>query len=558
MFDNRTLLLEGLLIPLSFMIMLFIEFGWSKKQAVKSNVLANLFYFLACILFLLRNHLPGFFTYGISHTFIMVSSLMILATTFNLFDIKNRQKTYVYIGLIIFLTMSFFVYIVDSIPMRYLSLSIGVSAIYVYGIAHLVSKTSKKDRALLTTFVIEFLIISIATMSQIIFFKSHNDILENNLPSSIYILSVSLFILLWNYTVQLKKNSIFQSTIEKNSEVICQIQEDLSILNNIYFETSSANLDELYSNIFELINERFMINKAVIFICENDNDDLVPVHSMGFSKSEIEDIYNLDSDTNINKKAYSDMLISEVYAGELDSCDFKSLLLNSGFLGAVAFPLYTDGSRIGSMFVGITPSSTIINKDRDIFLSICRQISGVIYGAQMHNKLLESQKKLKLMASTDHLTGIYNRREFFIQFRGEFNSALRHRDIFTLFMVDLDDFKLVNDTYGHDAGDLVLINVVQLIRHQLRINDLFARYGGEEFVGVLLRSDKAGASRKLNKIIENVSKIRISAYPEIKISISIGCCCYKDDFENIESMIKRADIALYKAKKNGKNQLCDE
>ncbi len=557
MFDNRTLLIEGLLIPLSFMVILFIEFGWSKKQGVKSNILANLFHFLACMLFLMRNYLTGFFTFGLSHTFIMISSIMIIATTFTLFDVEKKLKRYIYIGLTIFLTMNFFVFIVDSIPMRYLSLSIGVSAIYVYGILHLIFRTSKKDRALLPTFIIEFIIISIASMSRILFFNSHHDILENNLASSLYILSATLFILLWNYTVQLKRNSIFQSTIEKNSEEIYRIQEDLSILNNTYFETSSAySLDELYHNIFELINERFLINKAIIFIF--DDDDLVPVHSMGFLGSEIDTIHNLNSETNLNKKAYSEMIISEVYAGELDPCDFRSLILNSGFLGAVAFPLYTDGSRIGSLFVGITPNSTIINKDRDIFLSICRQISGVIYGAQMHNKLLESQKKLKLMASTDHLTGIYNRREFFIQFRGEFNSALRHHDIFTLFMVDLDDFKLVNDTYGHDAGDLVLIKVVQLIRHNLRINDLFARYGGEEFVGVLLRSDNEGASRKLNKIIENVSKIRIPAYPKIKITISIGSCSYNDGFENIETMIKRADIELYKAKKNGKNQLCSE
>lgn len=555
MFDNKTLLIEGLLVPLSFMVILFIEFGWSKKQAVRSNLLANLFHFSAYVLFLSNGSVRDIFSFGFSRTFIFLSAIFILITTFKLFSLKVSIKTFVVIGLITFLIINIFSFFINSRSARLFIIYVGVGVLYLYGILNLIISTSKKDRGLLTVFIIEFLVISITSFSRFIFFSSNYDLLQSNVYSAIYILISTLFILLWNYTVQLKRNLIFQNTIEKNSEEIYKIQEDLSILNNNYFERcTDCSLEDLYHNIFELIHKRFLIKKAALYVFGNNR--LNPVHTMGLSDSDIDVINGLTGDIDIVENAYSKMIIHEIYAGNLEDSNFKSLIINNGLIGAVSFPLYTDGSRIGSMFVGISPRSTIINRDRDIFYSICRQISGVIFSAQIHNKLLDSQKKLKEMASTDHLTGIHNRREFLIQFRGEFNSAIRHSETFILFMLDIDNFRDLNETYGHDVGDQVLITVANVIKNQLRGNDLFARFGSQEFVGVLLKSEEDGALIKLNNIINDVSNIKIKTYSDLRVSLSIGGCRFKAEYENIEAMIKYVNLALSNAKSKGENQLC--
>jgi len=544
MLNEKSLLIEGLLIPLVFILMLLIELSWSNRQVVKSNIFANVFHFLGTLLFLLTGYISSIFTHNLSLIFVIQGSIFVLFTTLQLYDVTLNYKKILLFSIIFNTVLFTLLSLFDSVEIRYILVSIGLSILFLYGIALLIVKTINKQRKLLSLFIWELLFIAILSLFRF-------TLNGHTIFTSLYIILYSLFFLLWNFSVLLKRNSIYRFTIEKNSEDIRQIQEDLNILNNVFSESSiDCSQDELYKNIFDLIGERFYTQKSVLFVLD-DNDKLNISYSVGFSKEDIDTLLSFSCGKELIYNSFSNMVISEVLTGAIEDGAFKSLLFNNNLIGGACFPLYTASSRVGVLFVGITPRSTIINSDKEIFSSICRQISGVISGVLLHNKL-------KTMASIDHLTGIYNRREFFKQFRGEFNSTLRHKDSFTLFMVDIDDFKSVNDNYGHDVGDMVLIKVAQLIKHQLRSNDLFARYGGEEFIGVLLRSDKDGASNKLNRIINKVSRIRIVKYPDIKITISIGSCCYHHQYENIESIVKRADISLYKAKKAGKNRLCAE
>lgn len=560
MLDNNTLIVIELLIPFSFMLIQFIEFGWSDRPAVKTNIMANFFQFLGFLLILFENRIQGINSLNLSNISIIVSSILMLATTFKLFKIDIPVKTFISLGL-----LSFIILFINPLLFRHkyprlLVITAGLGLLFLYGIFYLYFNSPKNSRHLLRVMSIEFFLLSTASMFRFIlilfFFKATDSFVSDDWASSIYMVEMSLLILVWNYTIQLKRNSIFRQELESSVKDLLKTQEDISILNYFYHEnSSSSSLDEIYPRIFDLINERFLIAKAVLFVATDKV--LLPVFHRGVSDSEIPILTHLDPETSISYKAYYYNEIKENYVEDYPDGDLKSFLQSKGLLGVIAFPLYTNGIPIGSLSVGIEENTTVVDRDKDIFLSVCTQVAGVIYNSKIHNELLHAQEELKMLASTDSLTGISNRRDFYKQLKREFYSNKRYEDGLTLFMVDLDDFKKINDNYGHDAGDAVLVEVTKVIKSHLRESDIFARYGGEEFVGVILRSNKLDTTKKLKDLIKKVQNTTIPNYKEIKITISIGSCDLSKDITEMEELIKKADIALYKAKKLGKNRFCE-
>lgn len=158
---------------------------------------------------------------------------------------------------------------------------------------------------------------------------------------------------------------------------------------------------------------------------------------------------------------------------------------------------------------------------------------------------------LENLAMTDHLTGLANR----ARFERTLNSEIAHFRItgksFTVFYMDLDNFKTINDTYGHSAGDEVLVEVAKLISKQVRAEDLPARLGGDEF-GIFMREGNHGLSESLAKrIVESVTKpIKLTSGHQVSIGISIGIATYSDDTQTIDSLMNLADQALYMDKRN--------
>jgi diguanylate cyclase (GGDEF)-like protein len=157
---------------------------------------------------------------------------------------------------------------------------------------------------------------------------------------------------------------------------------------------------------------------------------------------------------------------------------------------------------------------------------------------------------------TDELTGLANRRSFFSQCKDEFKRAQRYRVPFSLLMLDIDEFKKINDTYGHDAGDQMLQCIAHTLRNKIREIDLLARLGGEEF-GILLPNTKAeDASCLAERLRLAVEEQTCSAQEsEMKVTVSIGITTFRDDMQNFEDVLKIADSAMYLAKNGGRNRI---
>lgn len=174
--------------------------------------------------------------------------------------------------------------------------------------------------------------------------------------------------------------------------------------------------------------------------------------------------------------------------------------------------------------------------------------------------------RLKAAAAIDPLTGCYNRREFEMQLTRNAASSRRHKNHLSLFMLDLDNFKKINDTYGHHIGDEVLKTITELACENMRKGDVFARYGGEEFVAILPETDKQKAMEMADRLRKKISqKIIKTAKGPINITASFGVASLTHHTDiaksiqdsDISGLIQGLDTMLYKAKASGKNTVCN-
>jgi diguanylate cyclase (GGDEF)-like protein len=176
----------------------------------------------------------------------------------------------------------------------------------------------------------------------------------------------------------------------------------------------------------------------------------------------------------------------------------------------------------------------------------------------MAEKLAKSQKALEELSALDGLTGLYNYREFHRRLAEEVQRSLRYGHPFSLMILDIDDFKAVNDTYGHLAGDEVLRGFAALIRREVRPVDEVARYGGEEFAILLPETPAPGAFAMAERIRGIIAARPIAIAPEraVALTVSIGVATYPQDADTEEKLLGAADRALYAAKNGGRNRVC--
>jgi diguanylate cyclase (GGDEF)-like protein len=170
-----------------------------------------------------------------------------------------------------------------------------------------------------------------------------------------------------------------------------------------------------------------------------------------------------------------------------------------------------------------------------------------------------AEKKLSNLARLDGLTGVYNRRAYDEIFEQNWKISIRNMSEISMLMIDIDDFKYFNDTYGHAQGDECLKSVVSAISDSVnRASDVVARYGGEEFAVILFDTGLSGASKVAENIRRNVENLNIKNNPQgsfktVTVSIGVACMLPKIDIKR-EILLDRADQALYEAKESGKNK----
>jgi diguanylate cyclase (GGDEF)-like protein len=174
----------------------------------------------------------------------------------------------------------------------------------------------------------------------------------------------------------------------------------------------------------------------------------------------------------------------------------------------------------------------------------------------LYIELEKVRKEFHALAITDDLTRVFNRRYFLKLAEHELDRAKRYQSAFSIILFDIDNFKQVNDHYGHLCGDVVLRELSLACRTILRPFDAFARFGGEEFILLLPETDDTSALRVANRLCQFVANHVVEYKGEqIQVTVSIGVTTSRVTVDTLEDLLNRADQALYKAKQLGKNRL---
>lgn len=216
---------------------------------------------------------------------------------------------------------------------------------------------------------------------------------------------------------------------------------------------------------------------------------------------------------------------------------------------ALMVPLITEDQTYGVISLESPEKNAFSETEMDLLESFAATATAAIRNARQHEQLQET-------ATTDFLTKVYNRQGFFEIGQHEFQRFLRSARPLSLIALDIDEFKAINDTFGHAAGDQALILLGQRLMTQLRKADVMARYGGDEFMVLLPETDLATAlkiAKRLNRALEEVL-IQIGDQ-RIHLTISQGVSQATKDMRDLNMLVKQADDALYIAKAAGRNRI---
>jgi len=203
--------------------------------------------------------------------------------------------------------------------------------------------------------------------------------------------------------------------------------------------------------------------------------------------------------------------------------------------------------KSGEIIIGLFSAETLLINNEELVLSSISDIT----------ELSKIRQRLQVEATHDHLTGLPNRKLFYDRFHIAKANAQRYQKSLAIMSLDLDEFKTINDTFGHDVGDQVLVEVTRRLTAGLRKGDTVARFGGDEFVLLLTEiKSRKDVIEVAQKILHNFQAAFHIDEHQLNLSASIGIALHPQDGKTILDLVKKSDQALYQVKKNGKNNYC--
>lgn len=223
---------------------------------------------------------------------------------------------------------------------------------------------------------------------------------------------------------------------------------------------------------------------------------------------------------------------------------------NPAAQAAIIAPLVHQNRVLGALALTAHQQEVFNSSDLELLVSFAATAVQAINNAELH-------REVRKLAMTDSLTGLYNRRGFVELGEREVARALRFNRPLSAMMLDIDHFKIVNDRYGHPAGDQILRFVATQCNRNLRKIDLMSRYGGDEFAILLPETKQSAARQVAERIRTELTWNRLPVNGEmIGISLSLGIANGNHAIGSLDALLKRADLALMQAKQTGRNRVC--
>lgn len=329
---------------------------------------------------------------------------------------------------------------------------------------------------------------------------------------------------------------------------------------SVEISISSGSIIEVLSKNYANEDFYFIIDKSAV------NDKVFDSEMINYNDSYIFDSYYMDREVDEITNQYNKIVpdSSDLFFNGFEEEQAENIKGKESFSALYSF----DGKDYTVKFLSIKnfkdlPIAYLISisetlgydkHTRDTYLEILLVSLLVFFIISFTLLVTLYQYKLKKSSELDYLTKIYNRNKFYELAEKEIRMSKRYKHVSSIMLMDIDHFKNINDSYGHEWGDIVLKELTSEIMKNIRNVDVFGRWGGEEFVLLLPHTKKSDAIKVAEKIRKLIDE---SSSPKLKdVTISIGLAEIDSEDYDIDKAINLADEAMYTAKRNGRNQVC--
>lgn len=470
-------------------------------------------------------------------------SIIILGITiFLLQKIKDRSlKRNLTLGLLIL-----------SIPLIIFKfLNYSSVTIWIYPIVVLISCIlfSRRIFMLLTT------ILAIITQRFLWILRPEIDVLVDKYD---YILRIGVFIFI--FLIGLYINKVYIDKLKENNNKIAFQKIDSHISWDL-ISLNKNNFDRKVDSFLENIAGFFQLDRVYLSLIDYESQSMsysnqwwneeLTLYREKYGEKDLEKLSPW-----LNKLKDKDFILIENTEDMDDEVDFyKKELLERGVKSLALVPI-RDGDKVKA-YIGVE-SILSSKKWTQENIKLLKIMVNRLNSAMIQMK---SSEEINFMAYNDHLTGLANRFLFAERVNRAIDLARENSSLLSVIFIDLDNFKLVNDTIGHEGGDILLKEVAKALVNTVEEGDLVGRFGGDEFL-IMLKNIKD--SKSINKMAEKIMKVFSHTFmvngQEFSITASAGLASYPLDGSDSETLVKNADIAMYKAKDKGKNRysLCTE
>jgi diguanylate cyclase (GGDEF)-like protein len=334
-----------------------------------------------------------------------------------------------------------------------------------------------------------------------------------------------------------------------------ELAEDVSLLIDIA-RTVGSTLDseDLFGIILDKATEFLQAEQGSLMLLDEERRELTIKAMKGLNKKIVE-LLKIRPGEGISGKVLATgapLVVSDIESDDRVGQERRPRYKTKSF---ISMPLKLNGRTIGVINIADKITGEIFKEeDLRLLTSIAAYASVAIERSKFYHKTEE----LKKISITDSLTGLLNRRYFQERISEEVERSRRHHLPLSLIMIDIDNFKAVNDTYGHLVGDETLKIMARTLRNCIRTIDVAARYGGEEFTVILPQTTKSDAVVIAERICKEIGRLDFpfeQVVPRLTVSVSLGLATFPEDADSLDELIRNTDIALYQAKAEGKNRV---
>jgi diguanylate cyclase (GGDEF)-like protein len=242
------------------------------------------------------------------------------------------------------------------------------------------------------------------------------------------------------------------------------------------------------------------------------------------------------------------------YLADPRAAAFHGTARTDGTNSGASFPLLAHGQVVGVMSFMSREKDTFTSEFAELLQRLVDNVSFALENFDRADEKTKADERIEYLASHDSLTHLPNREMFNGMLRRAIDAAARYQRQFAVLFIDLDRFKVINDSLGHDAGDMLLVEIGGRLRRALRSSDVVARLGGDEFVVILEETaERPEVERIAGELLSVLSQpLQLSGH-ECHTTASIGIAMYPSDGTDMQTLTKNADMAMYLAKEDGKN-----